>query len=124
MDTDIMIRSARDLVTQHLCPDYLYGPQARYDYASREDYEQGHVSADYWRGSPPRIIGFFQLYRRQDRLYKPSLDSNWCDDEFAALWPETQHRILPITVDHLGHHAPGMSNTHRGRDLGQGWKSP
>ncbi len=127
MDTDILIRSARDIITQHLCPDFLYHPQARYDYATAQDYAQGRISADYWCGAEPRPIGFFQLYARTrtraDRLYQASLDTNWCDDEFAALWPECQHRTLPITVDHLGYWAPGMTATHRGRDLGQGWKS-
>jgi len=121
MDTDILIRSGRDLITQHLCPDYIYGPAARLDYASYQDYEQGQIHRNYFVQGP-EIIGFFQLYHRP-RLYQPSRDSNWCDVEFTRLWQEGDRKILAMTVDHLGYWAEDVACTHRGRRLGQGFKS-
>jgi len=119
MDTDILIRSQRDLITEYLCPEYIYGPQARLDFASIKDYDRGIVHRSYFQGSP-RIIGFFQLYK-QKYYYRPSIDSNLCDDEFTRLWAHDHRRFLSMTVDHLGHWAPGIPNSHRGRQLGVGF---
>ena len=119
MDTDILIRSQRDLITKSLCPEYLYGPQARLDFATLSDYDQGIVHRSYFQDRP-RIIGFFQLYK-QKYYYRPSVDSNLCDDEFTRLWTPSQQKFLAITVDHLGHWDIGIPDSHRGRHLGMGF---
>jgi hypothetical protein len=121
MDTDILIRSERDLITDHLCREHIYGPGARLDYASYSAYQQGQIHRNYFNGDP-RIIGFFQLYHSQ-RFYQPSVDSNWCDVEFTKQWPEHQQEILAITVDHLGYWGEDVECTHRGRRLGNGFNN-
>lgn len=122
MDTDIMIRSARDIGTQNLCPDYVYGPQCRLDYRSLSDYQEGRVAHEYFHGNP-QVIGFFQLYKDRTKFYRESLDTNWCDNEFTDQWKQTSQRFLPITVDHLGAWDPGVPDTHRGRSPGQGFRN-
>lgn len=121
LDTDILLRGARDLNTRNLCPDYLYGPQCRLDYRSLSDYHNGQIAHEYFHGHP-RIIGFFQLYK-QKKFYQQSLDTNWCDDEFTQQWTSEQQRFLPITVDHLGAWDQGTPNTHRGRTPGSGFRN-
>ena len=118
LDTDILIRSHRDLMTTHLCKEWIWGPQCRLDYPTLSAYKQ--QEAQPYFHNTPRVIGFFQLYK-QHRYYLHSMDTNLCDDEFTNLWPREQQHYLPITVDHLGAWGPTTLNTHRGRILGNGF---
>ena len=126
MDTDILIRSQRDLMTTHLWDRQIYGPRARLDYRSLSEYRQGIIHRKYWGDDvEPQIIGFFQLYRPWGvptmPFYRVNVDSNWCDNEFTDLWPKEHQVLLNITVDHLGYHDTDTLCTHHGRILGVGF---
>lgn len=124
LDTDILIRSHRDLITNYLWDRQIYGPRARLDYRSLSDYRKGLIHRKYFN-EEPAIIGFFQLYRptliRPLPLYRKSINSSWCDNEFTDLWPKEYQILLDITVDHLGYHDTDTLCTHHGRILGNGF---
>lgn len=121
MDTDIMIRSGRDLIASNLRDSHIYGVRARFDYRSWSDYCQGtvHYCREMWE-EPHQIIGFFQLYKLHG-LYEQSIRTDLCDDTFPTLWAEDRRALLNVTVDHLGYWAPEVKITHFGRELGNGF---
>lgn len=122
LDTDILIRSWRDFCIQNLARDCIYGPAVRNDYKSLSDYKQGIIHYDrHLYKEECAIIGCFQLYYEK-RYYEHSEKSDLCDNNFTNLWLKENHKIIHITVDHLGYWAPEVPNTHRGRVLGNGFK--
>lgn len=121
LDTDIVIRSHRDIATTDLDKSSIYGPVARCDYRSLEDFRKCRV--DYKRPmnlEDPPIIGFFQLYA-SPFLYHWSEKTDLCDVNFTNIWTKEQQKLLSFTVDHLGYWAPEVPNTHHGRILGKGF---
>jgi hypothetical protein len=124
MDTDIIIRNDRDIITHNLYNGGLYGASARYEYRSWNDYCTGRWDRcrQMWMKTHERlnVIGFFQLYKDQNRLYPNGRDTT-IDGDFTELWPEEQRILLPISVDHLGYWAPEVAETIHGRSLGNGW---
>jgi hypothetical protein len=123
MDTDIIIRSRRDIITYGLSEHAVYGAAERRDYRSWNDYCQGlcqgcrHMSHE-----DPTVIGFFQLYKEK-KFYWNHINS-FIDSEFTRLWEPNRRYLLNITVDHLGYSDETTQDTKEGRPfIGHGWNN-
>lgn len=101
LDSDICLpdeMSQLPSLISQLDSQAIYGCKNRHDYMKLSDYRRRANFRPYPRFQ--HAMGFFQLYKRHDILYQPSINAAQCDDMFAKKF--NKNLFFELTCHHLG----------------------